>query len=429
MQSNDTMDESSFMTTGYLTRTLETSIARANVQFPVLMLSGPRQVGKTTLLKTLCERTIVGQQPRRYVTLDNPMLLALARDEPSLFLQRFPPPVLIDEIQYAPGLLPLIKEMVDADGGKGLVWLTGSQPFHLMKNVGESLAGRVAVMQLQGLSVGESLGRGADVGPFLPGNAPVSSGLPVQAASPLTWVFETIWQGGFPALQGDAVASRDLYYASYLQTYLQRDVRDLAQVGDLTVFTRFVRSAAARTAQLLNMADMARDVGIAPNTAKQWLSILQASGLVWLLEPYHTNVSKRMVKAPKLYFLDSGLAAYLTEWSNPATLEAGAMSGAIFETWVVAEILKSYWHSGKQAPLYYYRDKDQKEIDVLIVQNGTLYPIEIKKTGNPGRDAVRHFSVLEKLGITIGPGAVICLANERLPLTANVELIPAWQVA
>lgn len=417
------------MATRYLTRTLETSISAANAQFPVLMLSGPRQVGKTTLLKHLCAQTPAGQPARRYVTLDNPMLLALARDEPALFLQRFPPPVLIDEIQYAPGLFPLIKETVDADGGKGLVWLTGSQPFHLMKNVGESLAGRVAVMQLQGLSIGESMGKGRDVRPFLPSNAPMTNTVPENAASPLTWVFEMIWRGSFPAMQGDTAANRDLYYASYLQTYLQRDVRDLAQVGDLTVFTRFVRSAAARTAQLLNLADMARDVGIAPNTAKQWLSILQASGLVWLLEPYHTNVSKRMVKAPKLYFLDSGLAAYLTEWSSPATLEAGAMSGAIFETWVVAELLKSYWHCGKQAPLYYYRDRDQREIDVLIVQDGTVYPIEIKKTSQPGRDTVRHFSVLEKLGMAMGPGAVICLANERLPITANVEVIPAWQVA
>ena len=412
----------------YLPRALETPITQANAQFPVLMLSGPRQVGKTTLLKKLCEHTPIGQQPRRYVTLDNPMLLALAQEEPALFLQRFPPPVLIDEIQYAPGLLPLIKEMVDADGGKGLFWLTGSQPFHLMKNVGESLAGRVAVMQLQGLSVAEILGQGKYVHPFLPGSAPGERNLPESAASPLAWVFETIWRGGFPALQGDVASNRDLYYASYLQTYLQRDVRDLAQVGDLTVFTRFLRSAAARTAQVLNMADMARDVGIAPNTAKQWLSILQASGLVWLLDPYHTNVAKRMVKAPKLYFLDSGLAAYLTEWSSPATLEAGAMSGAILETWVVAELLKSYWHSGKQAPLYYYRDKDQKEIVVIIVKDGMVYPIEIKKTSNPGRDAVKHFSVLEKLGLGIGPGAVICLANERLPITASVECIPAWQV-
>jgi len=416
------------MSASYLPRTLETSITAANQQFPVLMLSGPRQVGKTTLLKTQSEKS-PNNTPRSYVTLDNPMLLALARDEPALFLQRFAPPVLIDEIQYAPGLFPLVKEAVDAQGGKGLVWLTGSQPFHLMKNIGESLAGRVAVMQLQGLSMGERLGLGAQVKPFLPGGPLSANVLPKEAASPLAWMFDCIWRGAFPAMQGVSAPDRDLYYSSYLQTYLQRDVRDLAQVGDLTLFTRFVRSAAARTAQLLNMADMARDVGVAPNTARHWLSILEASGLVWLMAPYHSNLSKRLVKAPKLYFLDTGLAAYLTEWSSPATLEAGAMAGAIFETWVVAEILKSYWHCGKQAPLYHYRDKDQKEIDVLIVRDGTLYPIEIKKTAQPGRDAVRNFGVITKLGLTIGPGAVICLCPERLPITAHVQAVPAWQVA
>jgi predicted AAA+ superfamily ATPase len=368
------------------------------------------------------------------VTLDNPLLLALAREEPALFLQRFPPPVLIDEIQYAPGLLPLIKETVDADGGKGLYWLTGSQPFHLMQNVSESLAGRVAVMHLQGLSMGESLGQGAALAPFLPGSqsssTPGTTVAPYAApcAAPLNQVFAHIWRGSFPALYGTDAPERDLFYASYLQTYLQRDVRDLAQVGDLTAFTRFLRSIAARTAQLLNIADMARDVGVAPNTAKHWLSILQASGLVWLLEPYHTNLSKRLVKTPKLYFLDTGLAAYLTEWSSPATLEAGAMSGAIFETWVVGEMLKSWWHHGKQAPFYYYRDKDQKEIDVLIVRDGCVHPVEIKKTAQPGRDAVRHFAVLENLGLEPGAGAVICLVPERLPITALVEAIPAWQV-
>ncbi len=413
----------------YLTRSLAGFITRASRQFPVLMLTGPRQVGKTTLLKFLCEAE--GDSPaRRYVTLDNPLLLALAREEPALFLQRFSPPVLIDEIQYAPGLLPLIKETVDADGRKGLYWLTGSQPFHLMQNIGESLAGRVAVMQLQGLSMGESLGQGAALAPFLPGNPAGIAVVPDVAphAAPLNLVFAHIWRGSFPALYGTDAPDRDLFYASYLQTYLQRDVRDLAQVGDLTAFTRFLRSTAARTAQLLNIADMARDVGVAPNTAKHWLSILQASGLVWLLEPYHTNLSKRLVKTPKLYFLDTGLAAYLTEWSSPATLEAGAMSGAIFETWVVGEMLKSWWHHGKQAPFYYYRNKDQKEIDVLIVRDGRVHPVEIKKTAQPGREAVRHFVVLENLGLEPGAGAVICLVPERLPITAQVEAIPAWQV-
>lgn len=414
----------------YLLRSLASFITTASRQFPVLMLTGPRQVGKTTLLKSLCEAEAAVQPIRRYVTLDNPMMLALAREEPALFLQRFPPPALIDEIQYAPGLLPLIKEAVDVSGKKGQYWLTGSQPFHLMQNVGESLAGRVAVMHLQGLSLGESLGHGARLHPFLPeSSSTVAPGTLVSPpAAPLNWVFERILRGSFPALHVDDAPDRDLFYASYLQTYLQRDVRDLAQVGDLTAFTRFLRSAAARTAQLLNIADMARDVGVAPNTAKHWLSILQASGLVWLLEPYHTNLSKRLVKTPKLYFLDTGLAAYLTEWSSPATLEAGAMSGAIFETWVMGEMLKSWWHHGKETPFYYYRDKDQKEIDVLIVRDGRVHPVEIKKTAQPGRDVVRHFSVLANLGLDTGDGAVICLVPERLPITAQVEAIPAWQI-
>jgi predicted AAA+ superfamily ATPase len=419
------------MTASYLPRTLETYIAKASRQFPVLMLAGPRQVGKTTLLKALCERQSTIATPRRYVTLDSPMLLGLAREEPALFLQRFPPPLLIDEIQYAPGLFPALKEAVDAQGGKGLYWLTGSQPFHLMQNVTESLAGRVAVMHLQGLSVGETVGRGALVVPFLPGNPPGDLHAPDDKAAPLSRIYARIWRGAFPALYapGDAEVDRDLFFGSYLQTYLQRDVRDLGQVGDLMAFTRFLRSAAARTAQLLNMTDMARDVGVAPNTAKHWLSVLVASGLVWLMEPYHTNLSKRLVKTPKLYFLDTGLAAYLTEWSTPQALEAGAMSGAIFETWVVAEMLKSYWHNGKQAPFYYYRDKDQKEIDVLILRDGRIHPVEIKKTAQPGRDAVRHFSVMENLGLKIGSGAVICLTAEAMPVTAHVEAIPAWQLA
>lgn len=411
----------------YLPRTLGKIVAEASRQFPIVMLTGPRQVGKTTLLKSLCDA--VDESLRQYVTLDNPLLLALARDDPALFLQRFPPPVLIDEIQYAPGLLPLIKEFVDANGGRGLYWLTGSQPFHLMQDVSESLAGRVAVMHLQGLSLSESLGRGERSAPFTPsGGTDVQPSLGASISS-LQWLFTHIWRGSFPALSQPDAPDRDLFYGSYLQTYLQRDVRDLAQVGDLTTFTRFLRSAAARTAQLLNLADLARDVGVAPNTARHWLSVLQASGLVWLLEPYHTNLSKRLVKTPKLYFLDTGLAAYLTEWSTPATLEAGAMSGPIFETWVIGEMLKSWWHNGKQAPFYYYRDKDQKEIDVLIVRDGCLHPVEIKKTAQPGKDAVRHFTALKKLGLPLAQGGVICLAPERLPIIAGADAIPAWQVA
>lgn len=189
-------------------------------------------------------------------------------------------------------------------------------------------------------------------------------------------------------------------------------------------FLRFLRAAAARTGQLLNLAELARDADVAPNTAKSWVSILQASGIVYLLEPYHTNVTKRLVKTTKLYFLDTGLCSWLTEWSSPETLEAGAMSGAILETWILCEILKTWLHNGRRAPFYYYRDKDKKEIDLLIVVDGTIYPLEFKKTASPDKNAVRHFQVLDKLNMPLGPGGVICLATHFLPLTANTSAIP-----
>ena len=217
---------------------------------------------------------------------------------------------------------------------------------------------------------------------------------------------------------------RDLFYSSYVQTYLQRDVRVLARVGDELAFLRFLRAAAARTGQLLNFADLARDADVAPNTAKNWLSILQTAEIVYLLEPYYTNVTQRLVKAPKLYFLDTGLAAYLTAWSSPETLEAGAMSGPLLETWIVAELLKSYWHTGRQPPFYYYRDKDQREIDLLLVQDGLIYPLEIRKTASPGRDDVRQFEALARLGTPVGPGGVICLVEQPLPLTPTAQAIP-----
>ncbi len=414
----------------YLPRTLEPFIESASRQFPVLLVTGPRQVGKTTLLKAVAARS-GPKAPRRYVTLDDPLLLTLAREEPALFLQRFAPPVLIDEIQYAPQLLPLIKQHVDAHPGKGQFWLTGSQPLALMHGVSESLAGRIAVVQLQGLSLAESLGLQPARAPFVPtpGAHPGHAApAPPPRQSALSWLYTRIWQGSFPAFAQRPAPDHDLYYASYVQTYVQRDVRQLAQVGDLTAFTRFLRSAAARTAQLLNVADMARDVGVSPHTAQHWLSVLQASGLVYLLEPFHTNLSKRLVKAPKLHFLDTGLAAWLTGWSSPATLESGAMSGALFESWVVSELLKSWWHRGCPAPFHFYRDRDMREIDLLIVQDGHAHPVEIKKTAQPTREAVRHFSALGNLGLKPGHGAVICLCREALPLTPTVDAVPAWAI-
>lgn len=406
----------------YVSRTLESAVLRANQQFPIVLLTGARQVGKTTLLRQL------SQEGRSYVTLDDPLVLSLAKEDPALFMQRFPPPVLIDEIQYAPELLPYIKLAADRHGRPGLFWLTGSQQFHLMAGVSESLAGRVAVLHLLGLAHAELLGEGPTATPFVP--TPDEMIRRSSRRRPLTLreLYRLIWRGSLPAIALNEAMERDLFYSSYVQTYLQRDVRALARVGDELAFLRFLRATAARSAQLLNLADLARDADVAPNTARHWLSILQSAEIVYLLEPYHTNVTQRLIKAPKLYFLDTGLAAYLTAWASPETLEAGAMSGAFLETWIVVELLKSYWHAGRQPPFYYYRDKDQREIDLLLIQDGVAYPLEIKKTASPSRDDVRHFAMLERLGLRIGPGGVICLAEQPLPLTATTQSIPAWLI-
>jgi hypothetical protein len=405
----------------YLHRTLEPFLLEASGRFPVLLVTGPRQVGKTTFLQHLSAGF------RTYVTLDDPLVRELAASDPHLFLQRFQPPVLIDEIQYAPQLLPVIKLLVDRQRDPGLFWLTGSQQFHVMKGVSESLAGRVAIVNLLGFSQSELLGR-----PSGPPFIPTPEQLDHRADRPvhtLATLFLRIWMGSFPALhEPPAPPARDLFYSSYIQTYLHRDVRDLARVGDERAFLRFLRACAARTGQLLNVSDLCRDADISQATGKHWLSILEASGILYFLEPFHSNLLKRLVKTPKLYVLDTGLAAYLTEWSSPANLEAGAMNGAFLETWVVTEILKSWWHNGRQAPLHYYRDRDGAEIDLLIHQDQVLYPIEIKKTAQPSRDAIRSFKALESLapaGYRRGPGGLVCLAGTRMPLDRDVEIVPA----
>jgi uncharacterized protein len=386
-------------------------------QFPVLLVTGARQVGKTTFLKHL------SAGKRTYVTMDDPRALDLARNDPPLFLQRYPPPLLIDEIQYAPELFPYLKMIVDKNRAPNQFWLTGSQQFHLMRGISESLAGRVALLQLLGLSRREMLSRSSK--PFVLQPKQLARQAANSDKITLKQLYHLIWRGSFPAIALNKRMNKDLFYSSYVQTYLQRDIHDLSRVGDQLSFLQFLRAACARTGQLLNLAELARDAGVAPNTAKTWLSILQSSGIAYLLEPFYANVTKRLVKTPKLYILDTGLCSYLTEWSSPETLEVGAMSGAILETWIIVELLKSYWHSGRRAPFYYYRDKDQKEIDLLIVEDGVICPFEIKKTASPGKDDLRHFQVLERLNMPIGAGGVICLSDDALPLTQNAWSIPA----
>ena len=347
----------------------------------------------------------------RYVTLDDPLILSLAKEDAALFMQRFEPPVIIDEIQYAPELLPYIKIAADRSKQPGMFWLTGSQQFHLMQDISESLAGRIALLSLLGLSRREMLHEIATSTPFLPTPEIVQARLAAGGQLALNDAYRLMWRGSLPRIALDNDIDCDLFYSSYVQTYLQRDVRDLARVGDEMAFLRFLKAAAARTGQMLNMAELARDADIAPNTAKSWLSILETSGIIYLLAPYAANLTKRLVKRPKLYFLDTGLCSFLTGWSSPETLEAGAMSGAIFETWVIGELLKSYLHNGRQPVFYYYRDKDKKEIDLLIIQDNIVYPLEIKKSATPTKYDVRHFRVLDRLPLTRGQGGMICLTQ------------------
>ena len=404
----------------YKPRTLSRTIQRVSDAFPVLFLTGPRQVGKTTLLEHC------GGGERSYVTLDDLEQREIARNDPALFLQMHPAPATIDEVQYAPELFGQLKLAVDRAKQPGMYWLTGSQKFHLMQGITETLAGRVAIIDLLGFSQAETDGRAESSQPFVPtdqwlANAKATAAAPKQ----LMDIYRQIWLGAFPGtvLGGDAV--RDVFYNSYIQTYIQRDVRALSRVGDELAFHRLLRAAAARTGQLVNFADLARDVDVDQKTAKAWLSILETAGLVHLLRPYHTNITKRLIKTPKLYFLDTGLCAYLTGWSSPQTLEAGAMSGAILETWMFAEILKSYWHNGLQAQFHFYRDRDHREVDLLIERDNRLHPVEFKKTATPSRSAARSFPALAKLGKPVGSGAVVCLKETDARLASDVVAIPA----
>ena len=365
---------------------------------------------------------------RRRVTLDDRALRDLAQRDPVLFFERFPPPVMIDEVQYAPQLLSEIKLHVDRSGVAGGFWLTGSQQFRAMKGITETLAGRVAIVNMLGFSEREKRRMPLHIEPFLPTPDILARRVP-NAGSPvppsdLRSTYAAIFDGSFPALCAGRVHDRDLFFRSYVQTYLERDVRDLATVGDLDAFGRFLRACAARTAQLVNYSDLARDAGVSVNTARSWLSILVASFQVILLTPWSGNVTNRLVKAPKLHFLDTGLCAHLTAWSSPETLEAGAMSGAILESHVVSEILKSWWHRLREPRIYYYRDRDGREVDLVLEADGTLYPVEVKRAGNVDPRTVAPFGALERSGGHTGTGAVVCLCRELLPLDRTNAVVP-----
>ena len=404
-------------------RTLTKHLIHITKNFPVVLVTGPRQVGKSTLLENFMP------EKYGYVSLDDLDERELAIKDPALFLQNHQPPVLIDEIQYAPHLFSSIKIYVDRHKDqKGLFLLTGSQKFHLMKGVRETLAGRVAVLDLLGLSASE-IRREPDTSFFLPTDERIqkakNSKMPPKTVQE---IYTDIWNGSFPELVCRNGEDRDIYYSSYLQTYIERDVQTAGNISDVITFKNFIKVVAARTGQLLNISDMARDVAIDNKKAKEWLNILEMSGLVRLLQPYYSNITKRLVKTPKVYFLDTGLCSYLTGWDSPKSLEAGSMSGAILETYVFSEILKSYWHNAKEAPIYYYRDRDMKEVDFLMEMNGALYPVEVKKTMMPALNAGKNFNVLNTLQKPIATAVVLSLKPEVSYIANDIVSMPVWSV-
>ena len=422
----------------YIKRAAEDTAARVSKMFPVLLITGPRQVGKTTLLQKLAEEHKEAGVERKYVTLDDPDARYLAKHDPALFLQRYSPPVLIDEIQYATELFPYIKMSVDRSKRKGDFWLTGSQAFRLMNNVSESLAGRVGIVHLLGLSDAEIYGTPSE--PFSTDTERLTNRLSVVKPRGLNEIYQRIFKGSMPQLYADENVDWEIYYRSYVDTYLQRDIRDLAQVADEMQFYNFMTVAAAHTARPVVYEELAAAAGVSAPTAKKWLSILVSSHIAALVQPYHNNALKRIVKMPLLHFLDTGLTAYLLKWGSPEVLERGAMSGAIFESYVFSEIYKSYLNAGKEPPVFYYKDKDQKEIDLLIYQNGVLSPIEIKNAASPGKGAIKNFHVLdpvskgeffggvESLKTEIGTGSVICMAGDLLPVDAKNWYVPVWLI-
>ena len=406
----------------YIHRTLEQKIMDISRDYSCLLLTGPRQVGKTTMLEHLMEGS-----GRQKVTLDDVENRRLAQSDPALFLEMHPAPVLIDEVQYAPQLFSYIKINVDNGAAPGSYWLTGSQAFQLMELAQESLAGRTAIVHMSALSQSELYGDGT--------TEPLSLKLEnlnrrkehLSSCNSME-MFERIWNGGMPGHRSGRFTDRDVFYSSYIQTYINRDVSDMIPGVDKLLFADFIRAAACRVGQMLNTHDIAQDVGVSDDTAKRWLQVLEKSEVVFYLRPYSNNLLKRTVKTPKMYFFDTGLAAYLTKYSSPDSLMNGAINGAILENYTVAEIRKTWLNSAKECLLHYYRDKDTNEIDMVIEADGELHPLEIKKSTNPGTELASAFKVLDKGSVPRGAGAILCLREEISAIDRNTFILPIWMI-
>lgn len=403
----------------YIKRHLENQIIKASEDYPVVMVCGQRQVGKSTMLYHIKE------DDRRYVTLDDGNARRLASQDPALFFETYSPPLLIDEFQKVPDILLEMKNIIDrkaleGEDTRGMFWITGSQKFKMMKDVAESLAGRIAIFDMSSLSAAEIEGRPSDL--FRPDIDALKTKSKYAKKKDVGLIYEEIFRGGMPKLRSSSI-ERDRYYMDYVNTYIERDIKGLAQVGKPNEFYDFLVYMASHTGQGLKYDDISNTVNISSPTAKTWVSILERSGIIFILRPYHSNVTKRMVKTPKIYFMDTGLASYLCRWPNGETIQNGIMAGAFLETYVVSEIVKSYFNCGKQTDLFYYRDIDKKEVDLLISEGDRLYPIEIKKSKQP-ENADKNFGVLKKLGLDIRPGIILCLSDELVPYNRDSWYCP-----
>ena len=407
----------------YISRHMESRVLELSRSFSAILLTGPRQAGKTTMLRRLAEQENRG---RRYVTLDDLTERELAKNDPALFLQLHRPPVLIDEVQYAPELFPYIKIHIDQYHGPGDFWLTGSQLFSLMRGVQESLAGRVALLHMSPMSQREIIGA-----PCVPFTTELERFLSERdQIAPVTTpeLFARLWKGSMPGLVSGQTPDRNVFYSSYLSTYVERDVRELSGSVDALKFNRFVTAVAARCSQLLNYNALAEDADIDMPTSKAWLNILETLGIVFLLHPYSNNVLKRTIKTPKVYFYDTGLVCYLTRWSSPEVAESGAMNGALLENYAVSEIVKGYQNAGLEPFLHFYRDRDAKEIDVILEGDGKLCPLEIKKTATPDKRLTRVFRVIDRSPLQLGPGAVLCMSDKFGAFDRENLIVPIWMI-
>ena len=406
----------------YIHSTLEQKIMDISRDYSCLLLIGPRQVGKTTMLEHLMKGSA-----RRKVTLDDAENRRLAQSDPALFLEMHPAPVLIDEVQYAPQLFSYIKISVDNGAAPGSYWLTGSQAFQMMELAQESLAGRTAIVHMSALSQSELYGDGTTE-PLSINPEKLNHRKEHLSSCNSVEMFERIWSGGMPGHRSGRYTDRDVFYSSYIQTYINRDVSDMIPGVDKLLFADFIRAAACRVGQLLNTHDIAQDVGVSDDTAKRWLQVLEKSEVIFYLRPYSNNLLKRTVRTPKMYFFDTGLAAYLTKYASPEILMNGAINGAILENYTVAEIRKTWLNSARECLMHYYRDRDTNEIDMVIEADGELHPLEIKKSTNPGTELASAFKVLDKGSVPRGTGAILCLREEMSAIDRNTFILPIWMI-